>query len=99
LQKLNPQRERIYMFNSPLQMYMLYNQLPPTYFPLVPGENFFPNIDKRIIGELESRHVQFVLTQNPIDINLTTQYPIIVSYIKRNFHKCIQTKDFMIYCK
>jgi len=102
INKLKLENKIIYAFTNYSQIYMLINQLPPTYFPykfpLI--ENYIPMYENQVIKDLKESNVNIAVVYKPdmekMEYNNLKQ---IYNYIKKNFIKFGDFNDYELYVK
>ncbi|OGG14924.1 hypothetical protein A2875_03105 [Candidatus Gottesmanbacteria bacterium RIFCSPHIGHO2_01_FULL_46_14] len=92
--------KKFYVFGEFYELYMIRDQLPPTYFPIhfQIFQQFFPDYEQQIINRLESEHIEIIVIPQPIPSNFRNLIQI-QTYINNNYKEVNEVSSGKIYRK
>ena len=95
-----PTDTKFYVFGELYELYMIRDQLPPTYFPIhfQIFQQFFPDYEQQIIDRLEDDHVEIIVITEPIPSNFQNLTQI-QTYINDNYKEINEVSSIKIYQK
>lgn len=98
LKKNNLARRKFYVFSNHGELYVFFDQLPPTTYPLLfPLMNrYIPDFEMRIIRELQKNKVSVIIVPKPLE-EPHVRLSKIKSYILQNYSLVEDADMFRVY--